>query len=154
MLLFLFFITLVSLGHSLNCIHPRTFNMSYVNFNISLFELKIQQLKTFSAEQCRLQVTVDYKEKLILIEFTLTFVASIFLFQVERIDLDTLIRPIKKRDPAVTNSLLFACSSDRCERKFLLKHIRWLIAWKHVSLADNLHSLMHGYSEFDRKYLN
>lgn len=153
-LLFLFFMTLISLGHSLNCISARTFNMSSTNFNFSLFKLKIQQLKTFSNDECRLRMNFDYKEKLILIEFTLAFLKSVFFIDERIIEIETLIQPMKKRDSVVTNSLRFTCSLDKCERNLLFKHIRWFIAWEHALLADNLYSLMHGYSELTRKYLN
>lgn len=150
-LLFLFFITLVSLGHSLNCISARTFNMSSTNFNFSLFQGRIYHLKDYSPALCRIKMQIDIEVKFIHIRFTKALAE--FNLPAGYVRWDTHIWPSDQRESEVTHRLEHACSTDNCDRLFVLNHIRWIISSEQVSLVTRVDSLMVGQLLSPCKYL-
>ena len=125
-------------GSSQSCISTEEpLQESLADFDEDAFEELITSLidtTDIDDGPCRVRIEFDYHQDSLTLSFTEHIEDS--ELDVEQIVLQTLLQPLDGEDVSFINAFEYACTGDKCEKKFLMEIVTWLQKFQYMELQN------------------
>jgi hypothetical protein len=138
----LIFLTISATSYSLDCVTTsdgEPIKMSFDKFKSDEFKKMIESLPPIKYDHdslCHIQLYMNYNKQSLTIKFTEHLEESTLENQHVEVDLIVIDNDIK--DGGVRHVLEYACSDDKCEKKFINKYIDWFVEGDYSELQEEL----------------